>query len=337
MSKIVPNDNLTYLFYWCCERMNIFWKRYNGEQYPWTDDEILQQYKFTNVYRVLDRSSQYMLRTVIYNGKQYSPEDMFFRILLYKHFNLPDTWDALIKEFGDITYDTGWENIARFLDDRGRQDITIYSNAFMLTGWFYSLPEYANIRGTSKHRGYFEVFKRRIFDNGKIDAFLNAASFEELFGMFKGLEPFSDFMSQQYCLDLNYSPLYNFTENDFVAVGPGSKRGIQFAFKGDHRDDSEVVIRWTQEHFEELMTKFCQDSGMIWNPLPWESVPTLTNIQNCFCELSKYAKCMGVQFKKNTKGRMKNLYTTPKSEIPYMFPRKWNVKMPLKGQIETYK
>ena len=76
---------------------------------------------------------------------------------------------------------------------------------------------------------------------------------------------------------------------------------------------------------------------MVWNPLPWEPVPTLTNIQNCFCELSKYAKCMGVQFKKNTKGRLKNVYTTPKSEISYMFPRKWNVEMPLKGQIETYK
>ena len=220
MNGIVPNDNLTYLFYWCCERMNIFWKRYNGEQQPWTSDEILQQYKFTNVYRVLDRSSQYMLRNVIYNGREYSREDMFFRILLYKHFNLPETWDALMTEFGDITYDTGWEDIARFLDDRIEHEV-IYSNAFMLTGWFYSLPEYANIRGASKHRGYFEVFRRKIFENGEIEAFLNATGFEELFYMFKKLEPFSDFMAQQYCLDLNYSPLYDFTENDFVVTGPG--------------------------------------------------------------------------------------------------------------------
>lgn len=336
MNRIVPNDNLTYLFYWCCERMNIFWKRYNGEQQPWTDDEILQQYKFTNVYRVLDRSSQYMLRNVIYNGKQYSPEDMFFRILLYKHFNLPDTWDALIKEFCDVTYNTGWENIARFLDDRIGRGITIYSNAFMLTGWFYTLPRYACIRGQSKHRGYFEVFRQRIFDNGRIDVFLRATRFEELFNLFKELEPFSDFMAQQYCLDLNYSSLYHFTENDFVAVGPGAKRGIQFAFKGDHKDDGEAVVRWTQEHFDELMVRFCQDSGMVWNPLPWEPVPTLTNIQNCFCELSKYAKAMGVSFNGRLRGRVKNVYTTPKPDFPYVFPRKWNVDMPLKGQIETY-
>lgn len=36
-----------------------------------------EKYRFTNVYRCLDRVSQYLLRQVIYNGKQYEPEDMF--------------------------------------------------------------------------------------------------------------------------------------------------------------------------------------------------------------------------------------------------------------------
>lgn len=334
--NIVPKDELTYLFYWCCERMNIFWKKYNGEQSPWTDDDILQNFKFTNVYRVLDRSSQYLLRNVIYNGKQYEPEDIFFRVLLYKMFNLPTTWDILVKEFGDITYNIGWGDISKFLDDRLAQGDTLYSNAYILTGYFYQLPQYAYLNGLSKHRGYFEIFKNEIFENGHIYDFLDADSFKTLFGLFKSLAPFGDFMAQQLCIDMNYSSLYNFTENDFVVLGPGSRKGISFAFDGGVVNNGEAVIRWVQEHFTELMNKFCSESGMVWNPLPWEPVPTLTNIQNCFCELSKYAKGMGVKFSNKVNGRIKNVYTAATADIQYMFPLKWGVEMPLKGVIKTY-
>ena len=59
-------------WYFACERQNIFWKKINGESAPWTNDKILQEYKFCNSYRVNDRVSQYLLKNVIYNGKKYS-------------------------------------------------------------------------------------------------------------------------------------------------------------------------------------------------------------------------------------------------------------------------
>ena len=101
-TEFKTNDNYFHHLYWIVERMNVFWRKYNGQERPWTDDPILQNFKFTNVYRCLDRVSQYLLRRVIYNGKQYEPEDMFFRILVFKHFNKCETWDLLEKELGDI-------------------------------------------------------------------------------------------------------------------------------------------------------------------------------------------------------------------------------------------
>lgn len=59
-------------WYFACERQNIFWKKLNAKTASWTDDEILQRYKFCNSYQVNDRVSQYLLRNVIYNGKKYS-------------------------------------------------------------------------------------------------------------------------------------------------------------------------------------------------------------------------------------------------------------------------
>ena len=90
-------------WYFAWERQNIFWKKLNGEEAPWTDDYILQQYKFCNSYRVNDRVSQYLLKNVIYNGNIYEDEDMLFRIILFKLFNKEATWELLVNEFGDIT------------------------------------------------------------------------------------------------------------------------------------------------------------------------------------------------------------------------------------------
>lgn len=94
-SHFATNENYSHHLFWIVERMRVFWKKYKGEPAPWTDDPIIQGFKFTNVYRCLDRVSQYLLSHVIYNGKDYEPEDMFYRILLFKHFNKIETWEAI--------------------------------------------------------------------------------------------------------------------------------------------------------------------------------------------------------------------------------------------------
>lgn len=72
-----PNENFQYYLNFMVERMEIFWKRYFHVPFPLTDDPIFREFKFTNVYRALDRVSQYLIGNVIYNGKEYSREDMF--------------------------------------------------------------------------------------------------------------------------------------------------------------------------------------------------------------------------------------------------------------------
>lgn len=338
-TNFIPSQYFDYFFYWACERQNIFWKKYNGEQPPWTDDPILNHFSFTNVYRCLDRVSQYLLRNVIYNGRRYEPEDMFFRILLFKHFNSCATWDALVQEFGDITYETGLGRIADFLDRYINEGNRIYSSAYLITPYFYQRPEYESMRGLSKHRVYLKIFEDEIFQNGHIYDFLGAKSFEGLYNEFRIMKIYGDFMAQQYAIDLNYSPLFYFSENEFVITGPGSLRGIGWTFEGakGHRYDYVGAIQYTQEHFAERMAKLEKETGVKWNPLPWEPVPTLTNIQNCFCEVGKFAKGLGFRFNRGQKSeRIKREYTPNKPPIDYVFPPKWNAAMPERGVVITY-
>lgn len=334
-TEFKTNDNYFHHLYWIVERMNVFWRKYNGQERPWTDDPILQNFKFTNVYRCLDRVSQYLLRRVIYNGKQYEPEDMFFRILVFKHFNKCETWDLLEKELGDITLEVGLEEIARVLDEAVASGETIYGSAYIVNCCFYQNPEYAHIKGMSKHRAHFTIFDDEIFQNGHLYDFLEAQSFEELFWLFRKMKIYGDFTAQQYCIDLNYSPLFNFTENDFVITGPGSLKGLSWIMEGatGKKYDYVGAIKWLQEHFLENVTQLCDELGMEWKPLPWEPVPTLTNYQNTLCETSKFAKGLGHTFKEGKQERIKHTYEQSPQKIDFVFPPKWNAKMPEVGEI----
>ena len=119
-------------WYFACERQNIFFKEVNNENPPWTDDKILQEYKFCNSYRVNDRVSQYLLKNVIYNGKKYSNEDMLFRILLFKLFNKESTWELLLKNFEDITLKTfNIKEYSNILEHAISNGIKIYNDAYI--------------------------------------------------------------------------------------------------------------------------------------------------------------------------------------------------------------
>ena len=80
-NTIVPNnETLRYYFYFIQERMEMFWRRIEGDS-RCTYDKILGSYKFTNVYRAIDRVSQYLIKEVIYKDiEQFRPEDVLLRI-----------------------------------------------------------------------------------------------------------------------------------------------------------------------------------------------------------------------------------------------------------------
>ena len=63
-SQVVPNDDvLRYYFYFMQERMNMFWRKVDGDYHSfWSEDPILRTYKFTIVYRATDRVSQYLIK-----------------------------------------------------------------------------------------------------------------------------------------------------------------------------------------------------------------------------------------------------------------------------------
>ncbi|WP_279384503.1 nucleotide kinase domain-containing protein [Geotalea toluenoxydans] len=120
--------------YWrfAAERQCIFFERITGTKAAWTQDPILRLYKFTNTYRASDRVSQYLIKHVIYEGDQ-SPEELFFRIILFKTFNKIETWKLLRQNNLDVSYrHFDFERYDSVLSEALAKKQSIYSAAYIM-------------------------------------------------------------------------------------------------------------------------------------------------------------------------------------------------------------
>jgi hypothetical protein len=129
------------------ERQTIYLKRVAGEPPPWTDDPILKEYKFTNAFRAADRVSQYCIKEVIYGGGSMEPDEVGFRVLLFKFFNTIAAWEALTAECGPFT----WENF----DAAAYGDILGKAKDRGVKIWN---PAYVQKPQTGSHHPFFDFF-----------------------------------------------------------------------------------------------------------------------------------------------------------------------------------
>lgn len=235
------HEAFKYYFYFMQERMNIFWNKYNDREAPWTNDEILFSHKFTNVYRAADRVSQYLIKNIIYTNKNYSDEDILFRILIFKVFNRIDTWEYIESQLGDVkikNFDI--EKISNLLSIRIKQ-LPIFSSAYLMTG---SHKAYLNF--SSKHERWLRMINQIFIKERLFVKILNAKGLNEIFILLKECPFIGDFLAYQYAIDFNYSNVINFDENSFVKAGIGAIRGIRKCFINLDNYSYEDVIKYTR-------------------------------------------------------------------------------------------
>jgi hypothetical protein len=89
--ELRPTEGFDQLWHWVKERHAIYTARREGKPSPWTTDSLLSQYKFTNVFREIDRESQACIRIANSGASLESFEEQFFRTILFKTFNLDST------------------------------------------------------------------------------------------------------------------------------------------------------------------------------------------------------------------------------------------------------
>lgn len=314
--------------YWhfAAKRQEIFFKRLQGTQPPWTEDHILQTYKFTNAYRASDRVSQYLIKHVIYEGDQ-APEELFFRIILFKMFNKIETWLLLKQELGEICYkDYKFKHYDSILMGARRNKKTIYSAA-------YIMPSGGNCFGyQSKHQNNLKLLEC-MMKNDLPKQICNSQSMQEVFDLLRDCPMLGDFLAYQYTIDINYSKLIDFNEMSFVVPGPGAKDGIRKCFS-DLGGLSEIdIIKLMAERQDDEFKKRDIHFKSLWGrPLQ------LIDCQNLFCEIDKYARMAHPEIKGITeRSKIKQKYSFNPEPINYFYPPKWKINDAVDKTLIQYK
>jgi alpha-glutamyl/putrescinyl thymine pyrophosphorylase clade 1 len=303
-----------YAAYWhfAAERQLIFERRLEGLPEPWTDDEILLDYRFCNSFRASDRVSQYLIREVIYGPPKLTPEDRFFRTIFFRLFSRPETWELIEQEAGPVSTD-GFDPVAigALLDKEMEEGRTLYTNAFILC----ANRAYGHRR---KHRNHLALLEAML-SSGLLKSLLEAESLQAVFEALREFPLIGDFMAYQLATDLNYGPDLDFDENDFTIPGPGAIRGLSKVFLdlGDY-SPAEAIL-WLVDRQDVVSEEIGIDPPTLFGR-PLHAI----DCQNLLCEIDKYARVRFPELPSN-RTRIKQRFV-PAGDLPSpVYPPRWEL------------
>lgn len=286
LDKIRKLDPHQRLLHWIRERTKIRIARIHGKPKPWTDDPILQSYRFCHVRRMDDRVSEWLLLN--WYEKYFNHESMVIAAVLARHFNQPSTLRAIgfpsQKNMVKDVYDSYVFNAHRVIEKLKERGETVFNGAYI-------------IRADGKYPNKVEMVFRETVQNFVDDPpDLDTDSMEMCVEELMHYRNIGSFMAGQIAADLRWALKGKWADKDkWAAMGPGSKRGINII----HNRAIESPLK--QEQFAEELKELM---AFLKKALPSSLTSRLEAIdyQNCLCEYSGYEKVLW------GRGRKKQLY-----------------------------
>ena len=292
--KLLPSDDIDVVeehldefFTTMFERQSIWYKKTILENdRPWTVDPFFAEYKFTNVYRELDRSSQYLIQNIL--KSETDIYELVFQTMVYRYFNKPDCFkDGHIEmpSYADFNPEKLYQQV---LDCREKY-YNPWHTAYMSNLVWAKKEPFS--RGLLKDLAYcmrlFPIFHENTENIVKM--LKDKVTPEKLMKKLEKLPSISGFMSHELFLDFSYFSKYtphkiHFDENSYTNVGPGASLGIKLIFPSLSPKEQKEAI-YTLRDIAEAKLAEIGDFKLIF-PYPI----TLHTIEMWCCEFSKYKK-----------------------------------------------
>jgi len=320
VEETVNKHHLSEFFRIMFERQEVWRKRFMlKEKPPWTKDKILRDYKFTNVYRELDRHSQWEIENII-KQDNLSRLDVIWQIIMFRLINRPETFEFFGKKTkwgnGLPKYEEFNKNVLYAMMRKFRSmGENPFTNAYLVNSlacpgktrdWCYALHILPEI-----HKVIPEISKLLLVSKEP----------QEIINYLIKLPSIANFIAHEIYISFCYVPKYSdrrlmkFTENSWTNVGPGASLGIRLIFPSLSSREQIDGIYMLKEMASDMLKKF----GAFWYPY-WSKdddfyfvsqLPNITlhQIEMFLCEYSKYWKMtegVGKQrskFKPRTKTR----------------------------------
>lgn len=302
----VHEENKHLFFELMHERMAIWKRRFiDKKERPWTKNEILRDYKFTNVYRELDRNSQWQIKNILLDDKL-SLKNLIWKLMVFRFFNNPETF----------TFDPKKEGVAIQGDlfggtqKSGLKQVQDTNQLISATKWRNGIPDYeeydenefsrfiAGVRSGGKNpyttaylinsqatpgqpRDYcythvvIPELHRRLPEIIKV--VLTAKHPEDIINYLNQMPAVADFIAHEFYQDFTYIPRYTdrrfmkFNQNDYTNVGPGASVGIRLIYPSLATiKDQKQAIYWLRDDAEKELTKIAKKKGEPMYYLEWD-------------------------------------------------------------------
>lgn len=281
----IHRDILNRYFWFIKERHDIYIRRFiNKSPWPWTFDSIMRDYKFTNVFRELDRVTIW-IREHIREPYAGHPE-LFFNLMVARLFNWPPT-------LSNIGFIEKWdkEKVYEIVHNMRESKQKFTTGAYMLTGTFGE-------KGTKKDDMLVNycldpLWRHRKLLDPRVNDTLELAH-KRIASKTPGFGPF---LTYEVITDLRHTRYLKNAKDimTWANPGPGAHRGLRRILglavdargtRAGTRERKYILSTWPNTEEVIYLMKYILDMVAV------EEFPQMEmrDIEHSLCEFDKYER-----------------------------------------------
>lgn len=266
-----------------------------------TDDPILREFRFCNVFRELDRVTVWIRENIREPFADH--EHLWFMLAIARFINWPPTLQRLIESPDGWPFDPRFspDRMTMVLEDWKRSGEKVETGAYMIRAesdkakpWY----DWSKQRYTSEI-----VLGRAWFMRDTIAAVLEheQCSLVQAFHLFRDQPEWvgwGPFMTHQVIVDMRWTRYLRDAPDvgRWASVGPGSARGLN-RLSGRPLKQTVSQPRALEEMLQ--LSELIHQPGVL---KPWVPPIEVSDIQNCLCETDKWLRA------KSGEGRPRSKY-----------------------------
>ena len=280
MPKLTPDKERLAAFYAFVNERHLIWRRRFIEKrpWPWTDDPIMQKYKFTNVYRELDRGTMYYYEHILLPN-YWNPENLLFQTVLYRFFNKP----AVFQAIGVADVHANLKKYAARLH-KLKLDMPVFSPAYRVA---CNSPT-----GAKKIDVVMDVLRWVKANMEQLqDGAVRTSDPKEAFNTLQSIPFVGPFLAYELYCDLALHGEIDYNLDEFVNVGPGAKPALMQIFTGLAEVDYMQAIESLRDGLPEghsCRGAFTFEPYTRMMEITWNA----RNAEHSLCEFRKYTNAL---------------------------------------------
>lgn len=301
-------ENFTHLHRWITDRYAVHIKKdVQKLPAPWTDNPIIQEFRFTNVRREHDKETKWVIENVC--KADLSEANKWMNLILFRMVNKSETCKNFMPiDFGNVD----WKGIVEYVSNTPSEYV-MFTNAFKTSGVKGAAAKVLGHTSAFKDKEHgvpplvsvIQYCQQLYEDESLIYNIGQCVNAQQVFQVLQEVPGIGYFLAYQIFVDMTYCPESLWSENEFVVAGPGARRGLDLVF--DNRDGMtyEEALFWLRDNWQVI----CDWLQLPWNPdeiftdlEPEDRYMNVMSLQNCHCEISKYIRAV------NGTGRPRNKY-----------------------------